>query len=97
MRKNFSIESVFLEKKLTYDISKFNSLLIMYLLSDLEVSYNRQLLVLGGIVEKSLEVDCKVIRVITKTILIFRYQVCTSYRVSFISYRGEYSDLVGTR
>ena len=41
LRKNFSIELVLLEKRLTYDISKFNSLLIMRLLSDLEACYDR--------------------------------------------------------
>ena len=51
---------------------------------------------MGGIVEESLGVDRKAIRVITKIISVFRHQVYTSYGASLITYRGEYSDLVGT-
>ena len=70
------------------DIHKFVSLPTIHLLLDLELYYNRQLPILRELVEDLLGVDYWVMRVITKTIVTFRYRVYTSYRASLIFNRG---------
>ena len=56
-RKNYSIESALLEKRLIYDTSKYNNEPTIHLISDLEACYDRQIPSIGGIVEEALGVN----------------------------------------
>ena len=95
-RKQYSIESTLLEKRLIYDISKYNNEPTIYLLSDLEACYDWQIPAIGGIIEEALGVDRKAINMITKTVLTFRHFVCTGFGISKESYGGKYEKLIGT-
>ena len=50
-QKHYSIDSALLEKRLTHDTSKHKNKPTVYLLSDLESCYDRQIPAIGGIVE----------------------------------------------
>ena len=57
LRKDYSIESTLLEKRLTHSTSKHSGVPTIHLISDLEACYDRQILAIGRIVEESLGVD----------------------------------------
>jgi len=67
-RKNYSIESAILEKRLAID----NSLLLekptIYYLTDLKAFYDRQLAEVGGILEESAGRDRDALKLISKVI-----------------------------
>jgi len=67
-RKNYSIESALLEKRLIFDNSMLSGKETIYTLIDLQSCYDRQLANIGGIIEKSIGRDCAAFKLITKVI-----------------------------
>jgi len=67
-RKNYSIETAILEKRLTFDHSFISSKPTIYHLADLQSCYDRQLANIGGIVEELVGRDRRAIKLITKVI-----------------------------
>ena len=65
-RKNYSIESALLEKRLILDHSLLSYKVTIYCLTDLQSCYDRQLLNIGGIIEESSGRDRKAMKLITK-------------------------------
>ena len=96
-RKHYSIKSALLEKRLIYDTSKYTSEPTIYLLSDLEACYDRQIPSLGGIVEEALGVNRNAIKVICNTVSQFKHFICTGFGISKESYGGPEEQLTGTR
>ena len=95
-RKNYSIKSALLEKRLIYDSSKYNNEITIHLLSDLEACYDRQIPSIGGMVEEAVGVDRRAIMLITKIIETMRHHISIGFRISKASYGGPHEKLVGT-
>ena len=95
-RKNYSIESAILEKRIIFDNSLITLKLTVYNLTDLKSYYNRQLPNLGSIIKEFVGCNGEVMRLFMKIMPKFHYYVCTSYRVSAIFYGRERIELAGT-
>ena len=67
-RKNFSIESAILEKRLILDNSLLTTEYTIYTLTDLQSYYDRQLPNLGSIIQESTGRNRNVIELFTKLI-----------------------------
>ena len=81
-RKQYSIESALLEKRLLYDMSKYNNEPTIHLLSDLEVCYDFQIPAISRMVEEALGIDRKAITLIAKTIATFKHFIYTGFGIS---------------
>jgi len=88
-RKNYSIESAILEKRLTFDNSLLSGKLTIYHLTDLQSCYDRQLVNIGGIVEESVGRDRKALKLITKVIPNWEHHLSTAFGISKKYYGGE--------
>ena len=95
-RKNYSIESAILEKRLSFDNSMINGTNTIYHLTDLQSCYDRQLVNIGRMVEESARRSRKVIQLITKEIPNWNHYISTNFGISSIYYGGEDNRLAGT-
>ena len=96
LRKNYSIESAILEKRLIMDNSLLSRLLTIYHLTDLQACYNRQLAEVGRILEESVGRDRKALKLIAKVIPNQNHYISTLFRISDTYYGGEDNHLAGT-
>ena len=60
---------------------------------DLEACYNRQLLLVLGLMQKSIGVNCSVVKVISNIIPRFRHFVCTYYGIAKTNYKCKNEEL----
>ena len=95
-RKNYSIESAILEKRLAFDNSLINGNNTIYHLTDLQSCYDRQLVNIGGMVEESAGRSRKVIQLITKVIPNWQHFISTNFGISSEYYGGQNNKLAGT-
>ena len=95
-RKNYSIESAILEKRLSFDNSMICRNMTIYHLTDLQSCYDRQLVNIGGIVEESVGRSRKVIKLIMKVIPNWHHYISTAFGISHNYYGGEENRLAGT-
>ena len=91
------IDEIILEKRLLYDSSIRTNKPYIYVMTDLEACYNRQLVNIGGIVEEAVGVNRNMIRTITKALLILKYYICTGFGISAQSYRSKEDPIGGSR
>ena len=79
-----------------YDISQCNGETTVHLFSDLEACYNSKFLEIGGIVEESTSINRKVIQLITKMVVSFKYYMRIGFEISKELYREKDEYLAGT-
>ena len=88
-RLDYSIDNFILEKRLVLDnsiiIGKYNICNI----TDLQLYYNRQLVEIGLIVQESIGIQRKLIKLLIKVLLVMQHFVYTSFGISSISYGGN--------
>ena len=95
-RKNYSIESALLEKRLIFDNSMLSGKKTMCTITDMQSCYDRQLAEIGGILEESVGRDRAVMKLISKVIPKWRHYICTGFGISDFYYGGENDPLAGT-
>jgi len=96
LRRNYSIESALLEKRLIFDNSMISGKETVYTITDLQACYDRQLAEIGEIVEESAGRDRDAVKLFSKVIPNWRHYICTGYGISKTYYRGECDKLAGT-
>ena len=89
-RSEDSIKDSILEKRLLSDTSTQNIELIIYNIIDLEAYYNKKSVNECRIVKEVARVDRLVIKLFTKVISRFEYQIYTNFRINDDFYRGYY-------
>ena len=67
-RKNYSIETALLEKRIVFDNSLISYKKNIYHLTDLKSYYDRQLVNIGALIEESIGVNKNVMQLMTKII-----------------------------
>ena len=95
-RKNYSIESALLEKRLIFDNSMLSGKSTIYTITDLQSCYDRQLAEIGGILEESVGHDRAAMKIISKVIPNWKHYICTGFGISESYYGGENDRLAGT-
>ena len=95
-RKNYSIESAILEKRLIIDNSLITCNSTIYHLTDLKSCYDRQLINIGGLIEESIGRNRDVMKMLTNLIPRWKYYVSTAYGISEKYYGGKVMELAGT-
>ena len=85
-----------LEKILIFDLVKKTEEVFSYAISDLEAFYDIQLPKIGGVVEESVGVNRKAIKLVKKGLHRSKHYVGTSYGISEQSYAGDDTFLGGT-
>ena len=81
-QKNYIIEEAILEKRLIYDCSIFNRKPTVYVITGLEVYYDRQLSNIYGMVEESVRISREGVKLILKVLLVLKYFICTGFGIS---------------
>ena len=95
-RRNYSIESAILEKRLAIDNSLLSGQSMTHHMTDLKACYDRQLVEVGGIPEESVGRDRAAIKLITKVIPNWNHYVSVACGISEKSYGGKDNKLAGT-
>jgi len=95
-RKNYSIETAILEKRLIMDNSLMTCQPTIYHLTDLKSCYDRQLINIGGLLEESLGRDRNVMKMLTNLIPRWKHYVSTAHGISKRYYGGSENELAGT-
>ena len=88
-RRFYSIDEAILEKRLIYDISRYNKQSIIHVITNLEVYYDWQLYNIGLIVKESVEIDWNGIKLIAKVLPRMKHYICTGFGISSASYGNE--------
>ena len=78
-RKYYSIETTLLEKRLIHDSSMWNNYPIIHNMTDLEACCDRQLPIISGLMQESVEVNRKAIKVISNIIPRFKHFIYTHF------------------
>ena len=94
-RKNYSIETAILQKRLIFYNSLIEMKPLIYTFTDLKSYYNRQLANVGSIVEESVGRNRAAMKLYTKLMPRFKRYVSTGYGMSYNYYGGEYQQLTG--
>ena len=97
LRKYYLIETILLEKRLIYDLSTWNNYPIIYNVTDLEACYDRQLLIISGLMQELVGVNRKVIKAISNIIAKFNHFICTYFGIYKEKYEGDNDQLAGNR
>ena len=95
-RKNYSIETALLEKRLVMDNSLITGHVTIYHLTDLKSCYDRQLMNIGGLIEESIGRDRDLMKILTNLIPRWKHYVSTAYGISSEYYGGSEKELAGT-
>ena len=95
-RRNYSIETALLEKRLIFDNSMISGKETIYTITDLQACYDRQLAEIGSIVEESAGRDRAAVKLMSKVIPNWRHYIRTGYGISKSYYGGELDPLAGT-
>jgi len=95
-RKNYSIETAILEKRLILDHSILSMAPTIYNFTDLKSCYDRQLAKVGGILEESTDRNRNAMKLFTKIMPVFKHYINTGYGISEEYYGGAQNELAGT-
>jgi len=95
-RKNYSIETAILQKRLIFDNSLIEMKPSIYNFTDLKSCYDRQLANVGSIVEESVGRNRAAMKLYTKIMPKFKRYISTGYGISEQYYGGEEDQLAGT-
>ena len=95
MRKNYSIETAILQKRLIFDNSLITMKPTIYVITDLQSCYDKQLVNVGSIVEESVGRNRQVMKLFIKIMPKFKRYISTGYRISANYYRKENKELAG--
>ena len=95
-RKNYSIETALLQKRLVLDKSLIEMKPTIYNFTDLQSCYDRQLANVGSIVEESVGRNRSAMKLYTKIMPRFKHFISTGYGVSTDFYGGNEMVLAGT-
>ena len=95
LRKYYSIKTILLEKRPIYNFSMRNNYLTIHNMIDLEACYNRQLPIVLGLIQESVRVNRKAIKVILNIIPRFKHFIYTHFRIYKEKYGGDNEQLVG--
>jgi len=95
-RKNYSIDSALLEKRLIFDHSALAATETICNFTDLKACYDRQLSKIGGIVEELTGRNRKAMILFTKIMSYFKHFVKTGYGILNDWYGGRTNNLAGT-
>jgi len=79
-----------------YDCSIFNHKPTVYVITDLEACYDWQLSNICGIVEGSLGISRKRIKLIAKVMPVLKHRICTRFGISSILYGSPSQQIAGT-
>ena len=88
-RKNYSIETAILQKRLIFDNSLIEMKPSTHNFTDLKSCYDRQLANVGSIVEELVERNRVAMKLCTKIIPNFKRHISTGYGISEYYYGGE--------
>ena len=80
---------------LVHDYSMLSGNLTIHNTTDLKSCYDRQLAQIGSIIEEAIRIERKLIKLITKLLLVIKHHICTAYRVSNQYYSGKNDKVVG--
>ena len=80
--KNYTIDEAILKKMLLYDCSMFNQKPTVYVITNLEAYYDRQLSNIYGMVEESIGIDREGVKLISKVLPVLKHFVCTGFGIS---------------
>ena len=94
-RRNYSIESASLEKRLIFDNSMISGKESVYAITDLQACYDRQLAEIGSIVEESAGRDRDAVKLFSKVIPNWRHCIQTGHGISNSYCGGELDPLAG--
>ena len=94
-RKNFAITTALLQKRLVMDNSLISSRHTIYMMTDLQSCYDRQLSNVGSIVEESVGHNRNAMILYTKIMPHFQRYISTGYGISQEPYGGDV-ELAGT-
>ena len=94
-RKNFAITTALLQKRLVMDNSLISSRHTIYIMTDLQSCYDRQLSNVGSIVEESVGHNRNAMILYTKIMPHFQRYISTGYGISQEPYGGDV-ELAGT-
>ena len=95
-RRNYSIETALLEKRLIFDNSLLSGKETIYTITDLQACYDRQLAEIGSIVEESAGRDRAAVKLMSKVMPNWQHCVRTGHGISVSYYGGEFDKLAGT-
>ena len=95
-RKNYSIETAALEKRLVFDSSMISLENTIYAFADLKAHYDCKLLKLGSMIEEVLVRDRNAMFMFAKTLPILQRHTCTRCRISENWHGGTSSKLAET-
>ena len=95
-RKNYSIETALLEKRLMYDLAVRDGKPMMHTVSDLKACYDRQLPNLGCMVQESVGIEREPAKLFAKLLPVMQHHICTSFGISKQYYGSESYKLGGT-
>ena len=95
-RKNYSIESALLEKRIVFDNSLLSREKNIYHLTDLKSCYDRQLANVGALIEESIGVNKNAMQLMTKTIPRWKHHMSTAFGISEEYCGGEQNVMAGT-
>ena len=88
-RRFYSIDKAILEKRLIYDISRYNKQSTIHMITNLEAYYNQQLYNIGLIVKESVRIDWNGIKLIVKVLPRMKHHICTGFGLSSALYSNE--------
>ena len=88
-RRNYSIETALLEKRLIFDNSMISGKETIYAITDLQACYDRQLAEIGSIVEESAGRNRAAVKLMSKVIPQWRHYIRTGFGISHSYYGGN--------
>ena len=89
-RRNYSIETAILEKRLMYDLAARDGREIMHTISDLKACYDRQLPNIGCMVQEAVGVEREPAKLFAKLLPVMEHHICTSFGIS----KGHYGSVM---
>ena len=95
-RRNYSINTVLLEKRLMYDATLRNGKLTIHSISDLKAYYDRQLLNIGCMVQEAVGVNWVAAKIFQIVLPVIKYYAVMDYGISTESYGSRENIMVGT-
>ena len=95
-RKNYSIESEILEKRLVINEILISYKPAIYYLVDWKLCYHHQLVNIEGLIEELIGKNCNIIQIIIKLIPRWKYYISIAHRISEKYYGGTECELAVT-
>jgi len=95
-RRNYSIETAILEKRLMYNMAARDGCKMMHTISDLKACYDRQLPNIGCLVEEAVGVEREPAKLFARVLPVMNHYICTSFGISENYYGSDIFKLGGT-